>query len=65
MIFVKSLSAGTAALIVYVLLIAIILKLRTPTAEGLGAIAIPIWPVLIGAVLVFAAVFCWIFKRGS
>jgi hypothetical protein len=55
-IWVKSLLAGAAALIVCVLLVAIVLKLRTP-AEGVGWISIPTWPALIGALLLFPAAF--------
>ena len=76
MIFVKSLLAGVAALVLYLLLAgAIVWRLLAPLklppiradAGGFtwGGPWIPIWPIPIGAVLVFAAAFYWIFKRRS
>jgi len=61
MILVKSLLAGVAALIVYVLLVTFVAWLLTPN-EGIGWI--PILPILIGAALFFAAAFYWTFRRG-
>ena len=67
MILMKSLAAGAVALLLYLLLIAAVLWLRTP-ADGVGAIAFSIWAVLIvliGGLLVFAAACYWTFRRNS
>ena len=76
MILVKSFLAGAAALILYLLVSgAIVRKLLTPPklppipgSSGRftwGGAWIPIWPIAIGAVLIFAAVFYWTLKRIS
>ena len=67
MILIKSFAAGAVALLLYLLLIGAVLWLRTP-AGGVGAVAFPMWPVLIvliGGLLVFAAVCHWTFRRTS
>jgi hypothetical protein len=65
MVLFKSFAAGVAGLLVYAILIGVFLWLRMPRAEGLGAIAVPIRPLVIGALLVFATAFYLTFKRSS
>ena len=80
MVLAKSLLAGAAALMVYLLIAgAIVLKLLTPAkmpvipADGSSfgwnsswsSISVPILPVLIGALLVFLGAFYWTLKRCS
>jgi hypothetical protein len=76
MILVKSLLVGVAAVIVYLLLAAaIVWRLSTPPklppfpTDGGGFTWsgrwIPIWPIPIGAILVFVAASYWALKRIS
>jgi type VI protein secretion system component VasF len=77
MIYVKSFLAAVAALIIYVVACgAIVMKLLTPKplsfpADGVSYVSngpwtpIPMWPVLIGALLVAAAAYYWTFKKIS
>ena len=76
MILVKSFLAGAVALILYLLVTgAIVRKLLTPpklppipdSGGGFtwGGAWIPIWPIVTGAVLVFAALFYWTLKKIS
>ena len=78
MVLAKSLLAGAAALMVYMLIGGVIvLKLLTPLkmpvlsadgsnfVENSNSISIPMLPVLIGALLVFSGAFYWTFKRCS
>jgi hypothetical protein len=73
---VKSFLARAAALMLYLLVTgAVVRKLLAPpklqpipdSGGGFtwGGAWIPIWPIAIGAVLVFAAAFYWILKRIS
>jgi len=64
MAFVKGFVAGISAAVIYLVVIAVVLWLRIPP-EGVGAIALPGWPVLAGAVLIFAATFYWTAKKSS
>jgi hypothetical protein len=65
MVFVKSILAGTLALFAYVFLSILALRFYTPPDTGVGVIAGPGWPFLIGAVLVFGTAFYWMFKKSS
>jgi hypothetical protein len=68
-IFIKSLAAGMFALIGCACLIALFfwfsMWLRTRDALDAGVIAVPGWPLLIGALLIFGSAFFWSFKRLS
>lgn len=64
MIVVRSFLAGILALVGYAILIVLALWALTPREDGVGVIVGPGWPILIGAVLVFAGAFCWAFSKG-
>jgi hypothetical protein len=75
-IYVKSLLAGLAALIITAALIIgllfftpIVMERLAPSAGGVSYVVntpyVSIWPVLLGALFIFAAVSYWAFKRAS
>ena len=76
MIYVKSLLAGLAALIIIAALIIgglffapIVMERLAPPAGAVSYVVstpyVSMWPVLIGALLIFAVVSYWAFKRAS
>ena len=77
MIYVKSILAAAAALILYSLACgAIVMKLLIPRPVAFPAdnvsfvlngpwVTIPTWPILIGALLVFGGAFYWTFRTIS
>jgi hypothetical protein len=77
MIYVRSFLAGLAALIILAALIVAVfflappvMEMPTPSSQGdagwyFGAFAFPTWPVPIGALVIFAAVSYWTYKRLS
>lgn len=64
MILIKSLVGGVVGVFAYAALIALVVWLRAPN-ESVGAIALPGWMVMIGAILCFFAGFYWTFRRRS
>jgi hypothetical protein len=66
-IYVKSLLAGLAALIIIAALIIVMERLTPPAGGGVYFVGpfFSIWPVLIGALFIFAVVSYWAFKRAS
>ena len=76
MIYVKSLLAGVAALIAFALIVGaffmagpIVYLMRHQAEGGVGVYEnspfVPLWLILIGAALIFAAAFCWAFRRSK
>jgi hypothetical protein len=73
-IYVKSLLAGLAALIIVAALIIgvlffapIVMERLTPPGGGVYFVGpyFSMWPVLVGALFIFAVVSYWAFKRAS
>jgi H+/Cl- antiporter ClcA len=74
MIYLKSLLAGVGALIAcYVFLVTVGVRLLLPKTPDLpGGVSfvsnspwVPLWPILVIALLVFAAVYLWTFRKLS
>ena len=71
MIYVKSLLAGLAALVVLLLAIggaaflAPVVMERLPGQPGVGVVMFHVWPIVTGVLLISAAVSVWTFRKAS